>query len=238
MKSALYYIDRAKQRGGRMLSVIDLIERETVSVRQTAWLLKKIEEGSSWLVGARPGGAGKTAVMAALLAMLPENEKIILTEPKSGWGKSSPGTCLLSYEIGSGNYDAYIWGAELRRFAELGANGCRLVTNLHADTLEQARSQIVDENGVPEKHFSAFGIFIPLTVRNGISGVRRTVGKIHFFADGKWMELLELDAMSAREKEIAVFLEVLLQDGINTVEQVRKEWQESSSVRTGTGSRL
>ena len=44
MRSVLYYIDRANQRGGRMLSVIDLIERETLSVRQMAWLLKKIEE--------------------------------------------------------------------------------------------------------------------------------------------------------------------------------------------------
>jgi hypothetical protein len=228
MKSVLYYIDRANQRGGRMLSVIDLIERETLSVRQAAWLLKKIEEGSSWIVGARPGGAGKTALMAALLAMLPEGEKIILTEPESGWEKSPPGTCLLSYEIGSGNYDAYIWGAELRKFAELGANACRLVTNLHADTLEQARSQIVDENGVPGEYFPAFGIFISVTVRSGSSGVRRTVRKIHFFSDGKWMELLELEAMSAREKEIAGFLEDLLQCGIRTVEQVRQKWCEIS----------
>jgi hypothetical protein len=233
MKSVLYYVDRAKQRGGKMLSVIDLIERETLSVRQTAWLLKKIEEGSSWIVGARPGGAGKTALMAALLAMLPEGEKIILTEPGNGWEKSPSGTCLLSYEIGSGNYDAYIWGAELRRFAELGVNGCRLVTNLHADTLEQARFQIVDENRVPSEYFSAFGIFIPLTVRNSLSGVRRTVRKIHFFSDGKWMELLELEVMSAREKEIAGFLEDLLQDEIRTVEQVRQKWCEFS-VWTGT----
>lgn len=233
MKSVLYYIDRANQRGGRMLSVTDLIERDTLSVRQAAWLLKKIEEGSSWLVGARPGGAGKTAVMIALLAMLPENEKIILTESESSWEKSSPGTCLLSYEIGSGNYDAYIWGKELRKFAELGANGCRLATNIHADTLEQARSQIVDENRVPEKYFPAFGIFIPLTVRSGSSGIRRTVEKIHFHSEGKWMELIELEPMSAREKEIAGFLEELLQDGVRTVEEVRRKWCEISS-QTGT----
>lgn len=51
---------------------------------------------------------------------------------------------------------------------------------------------------------------------------------------GKWVELMELEAMSAREKEIAGFLGNLLQDGISTVEQVRQKWYEISS-RTGTG---
>jgi hypothetical protein len=162
--------------------------------------------------------------MAALLAMLPENERMILTESGSGWEKSLPGTCLLSYEIGSGNYDAYIWGAELRKFAELGVKGCRLVTNLHADTLEQAHAQIVDENKVPEEHFPAFGIFIPLNVRNGLSVVKRTVKKIHFFVDGKWREFFELEPMSAREKEISGFLEDLLQNKTRTIEEVRRKW--------------
>ncbi len=224
MDSVVYYIDRANQRGGRMLSVVDLIERETLSVRQAAWLVNRIEDGASWFVGAQPGGAGKTAVMAALLAMLPEGEKIVLTEHGGGWEKSVRGTCLLSYEIGSGHYDAYIWGAELRRFAELGADGCRLVTNLHADTLEQARAQIVDENGVPEEHFKAFGIFIPVTVKGGFSAVKRTVRKIQYFKDGGWHDLIELEAMSERENEIAAFLQVLLKDGVRTVEEVRDRW--------------
>ena len=47
------------------------------------------------------------------------------------------------------------------------------------------------------------------------------------------MELLDLEAMSAREKEIAGFLEDLLQDEIRTVEQVRQKRCEFS-VRTGT----
>ena len=51
-----------------MLSVVDLLEAGTLSPAQAAWLLRRILRGSSWLVGAGPGGAGKTTVMSALLA--------------------------------------------------------------------------------------------------------------------------------------------------------------------------
>ena len=38
-----------------MLSVVDLIEAETLDLAQAAWLVNRIRLGSSWLVGARPG---------------------------------------------------------------------------------------------------------------------------------------------------------------------------------------
>ena len=91
----------------------------------------------------------------------------------------------------------------------------------------------MDENRVPDKYFPAFAIFIPVTVRNGSSGIRRTVREIHFFSEGEWRELIELEEMSAREKEIAGFLEELLQGEIRTIEQVRRKWCEISS-RMGT----
>ena len=54
-----------------MLSVIDLIKAGTLNIAQAAWLALRILDGDSFLIGARPGAAGKTTVMGALLGLLP-----------------------------------------------------------------------------------------------------------------------------------------------------------------------
>ena len=60
-------IDRCNQRGGRMLSIVDLIDAGTVTRDLAAYSLAAISNGASFMVGAMPGGAGKTTVMGALL---------------------------------------------------------------------------------------------------------------------------------------------------------------------------
>ena len=60
-------LERCNQRGGRMLSVFDLLAAGTLDVDLTAYFLARISRGASFLVGANPGGAGKTTVMCALL---------------------------------------------------------------------------------------------------------------------------------------------------------------------------
>ena len=56
-------INRCNQRGGRMLSIVDLIQAGTISRDLAAYALAAIGNGASFLVGAMPGGAGKTTVM-------------------------------------------------------------------------------------------------------------------------------------------------------------------------------
>ena len=53
-------IDDCNQRGGRMLSLVDLIDAGTVDLPLAAYLAATMRSGASLLVGARPGGAGKT----------------------------------------------------------------------------------------------------------------------------------------------------------------------------------
>ena len=89
MHNVLEVVKRSNQRGGRMLSVVDLIEAGTLSVNQAAWILERVLNGSSWLVGARPGGAGKTTVMSAILAMVPAGTRVRLTNQLSGWSRCS-----------------------------------------------------------------------------------------------------------------------------------------------------
>jgi hypothetical protein len=51
-------IARCNQRGGRMLSIVDLIEAGTITPELAAYSLAAIGSGASFLVGAMPGGAG------------------------------------------------------------------------------------------------------------------------------------------------------------------------------------
>lgn len=220
--SVLEIVNRANQRGGRMLSVVDLIERGTLTLEQGSWLLRRILEGSSFLVGATPGGAGKTAVMGALLTMLPEESEVHLTEG-TRWKRAPEGACLVAYELNDSFYEAYIWGEDVRMFARLGTQGRRLVSNLHADTIQEAREQIVDQCGATEAEFCAFSLFIPISVGGGFGRSDRVVKTI-FQADsavrpGCWQE-----AEPQRDHAIATFLEGLLSEGVRQIESVRRKW--------------
>jgi Flp pilus assembly CpaF family ATPase len=48
-------VNRSNQRGGRMLSLADLVEADTFTLEQAAWVTERIEAGASILVGANPG---------------------------------------------------------------------------------------------------------------------------------------------------------------------------------------
>jgi hypothetical protein len=218
-------VNRANQRGGRMLSVIDLLEAETLSLAQASWLLARIREGASLLVGAKPGGAGKTTVMCALLAMIPPGGRVLLTNPGSGWEQARSGDTVVAYELSPGFYDAYLWGEGVRRLAELGRNGCRIVCNLHADTLAEAREQIAEQCGAGEAGLEAFEIFLPVTVPRMRFGAAPRIDGMLRFDDGRWEELGRRPPPAGPlERRIAAFLESLRRAGVRRVEEVRDRW--------------
>jgi len=224
MDSVITVVNRSNQRGGRMLSVVDLIEAGTLTLGQAAWLVDRVRSGDSFLVGARPGGAGKTTIMSALLCHLPAGSRVLLTNPGTGWEKAHAGDCVVAYEIGSGPYDAYIWGRDVRLLTELGRCGVRIVSNLHADTLEQAKEQIVDQCGASEEGVRAFQLFIPVEVsRKGFS-VRRRVHTIWQVVDDAWTPVTREEAEQTAPPDVADFLRHCRAIGSRTVEQVRSAW--------------
>ena len=233
MDSVLSAVNRANQRGGRMLSVVDLLEAGTFSLGQAAWLVARVAEGSSWLVGARPGGAGKTTVMAALLAMVPEGQRVRLTLARGSWRDAQPGETLVSYELSPGTYDGYIWGPQVRRFTELGRSGCRIVANLHADTLEEAREQVVGACGATEEGFRAFGLFLPLRLTGRRLEPHPILNGIHWVEGGRW-RTVEGDppARGRAERDIAGFLETCRGQGLYSIEKVRSAWLAWRAQRT------
>ena len=218
-------IERSNQRGGRMLSVIDLLQRGTLSKRQLAWLMVRIEQGASWLVGAVPGGAGKTTVMSALLGVLPAQTLIRVVQPSMRLESLDRGTCLVIYEIGKGRYDGYVWGQELRRVMGLVDRGYRVVANLHADTLAQARELIVTQNGVPAQAFDALGLFLPITLEGAHSHLKRRIRQIDRVGISGWQPLnLEAERPTQREQDIGHFCAKCLAEGVVEIQDVRRAW--------------
>ena len=135
-------IEGLNQRGGRTLSMVDLIRAGTISIEMSAYAMRAMHRGASLLTGARPGGAGKTTLMAALLGFLPTDVPII-TVDRSGVisdGLARPAGepgCYLAHEIGSGHWYGYIWGRDVARFLSLIEGERRVASCLHADTLEE-----------------------------------------------------------------------------------------------------
>ena len=172
-------IERCNQRGGRMLSIADLIEAETISRDLAAHCLAAIGNGASFLVGAVPGGAGKTTVMGALLNFVPKDVQLVAADGMAaiecGAKSSSPRCCYICHEIGSGSYYAYLWGQELRAYFDLPKAGHMLATNLHADTYTQAHRQICEDNGVSEASLRQMNLMLFLSVQ---SGYRRRIEEV------------------------------------------------------------
>ena len=175
-------LDRCNQRGGRMLSVFDLIEAGTLDMELAAFLMARIVSGDSFMVGARPGGAGKTTVMCALLNLLPAGIPIVAATAQAvrDAGRNTRGDrcCYVCHEIGAGPYFAYLWGEDLRAYCALAKRGHILATNLHADDLAQTRAQVCIENGVPEAHFNAFGLLVYLRMSGGWRSSRRWIEQV------------------------------------------------------------
>lgn len=176
-------LNRCNQRGGRMLSIFDLIEAGTLDLDLAAFLMARISKGASFLVGARPGGAGKTTVMCALLNLIPTDIDIVPATTERLEQTAGPRRCWVCHEIGAGPYFAYLWGADLRDYCALSDHNHLLATNLHADDIEEARAQVCGENHVPASHFEAFDLAIFLRVVGRNTGANRLISHV-YISDG------------------------------------------------------
>jgi hypothetical protein len=172
-------IERCNQRGGRMLSIVDLIEAGTMTRELAAYSLAAIGAGASFMVGALPGGAGKTTVMGALLNFVPRGVSLVAADSDSvirdGLQDGAQRRCYICHEIGDGPYYAYLWGDSLRLYFQLPGVGHMVATNLHADTFDQARHQVCKENGVPLTEFRRANLLYFLAVERLEQGTKRRI---------------------------------------------------------------
>lgn len=163
-------IESLNQRGGRMLSVVDLIEDGTLDVPTAAVLLSLTAAGASFLTAAGPGGVGKSTLLAVLLSFLPPDERIVTVTDPAHAGDSGEATCWLCHEIGAGHWYGYLWGRRAADFFALNNSG-RIAATLHADTAEEAVDQLLGPGvGASETDIAAIDVLLTM-VRTG--GKRR-----------------------------------------------------------------
>jgi hypothetical protein len=241
IRAHVHAIDDCNQRGGRTLSLVDLLDAGKVDLPLAAYLAAAMRSGSSLLVGARPGGAGKTALMCALINFIPDRTVIRPVDPPSvltaAQQDARPGdTCYLAHEIGAGHYYAYVWGKEARVFFRLAAQGHTVASNLHADTLEETRDQLCRENGVAPAHLDAVTLKVYLRMaRTQGRAVRRWVSQV-YESDGTGDRLLWMGKENGtfsrraastvvspeREKAHQEFLINLHRRGVRQIGEVRR----------------
>jgi hypothetical protein len=197
-------LNRCNQRGGRMLSVFDLLAAKTLDLDLAAYLMARISRGASFMVGSVPGGAGKTTVMCALLNFVPVDVPLIAAIPQEVYKASktatSPRACYICHEIGSGSYFAYLWSDALRAYCKLSENGHMLATNLHADDLEEARDQVCGDNDVRQEHFNRFELLIFLRIEGTYTKTHRRIEKV-YSSDGLSDHVLVFDAGNKKKIE-------------------------------------
>jgi energy-coupling factor transporter ATP-binding protein EcfA2 len=169
------------QRGGRMLSIIDLISRGTVDINLAARLLARIHDGASFLCCALQGGVGKTTLMGALLGLLPPREEIVTVASESEIGtmqqlaRDGKQRCLVVHEIGSGSWYGYLWGKPVLEYIALKSATTRIVSNIHADELEEVEAQVRSFGGT-SMDVLAFDLILFVALGKGsIGGERRRI---------------------------------------------------------------
>lgn len=235
-------INACNQRAGRMLSLVDLIKAGTMDLPLAAYLAAAMRSGASLLVGARPGAAGKTTVMCALLNFLPDRTAIRPVDSRAVLAQAQQDSepaqvCYLAHEISPASYYAYIWGDEARAFFTLTEQGHSIACNLHADTLEETRSQLCQENGVFRSHLDAVNLKVYLEVQpTGGWNMRRWVGAVYESdstqerliwkrdADGVFTRQCRKSVLttSDHEEQYAQFLTTLLHRDVCRIEAVRQ----------------
>jgi hypothetical protein len=245
-------LNRCNQRGGRMLSVFDLLGAGTLDLELASYLMARLIDGASFMVGASPGGAGKTTVMGALLNLLPVDVTLLAATPEVlrsvPAARNNGRLCLICHEIGAGDYFAYLWGETLRRY-------CRLVedprfilaTNLHADDVDEARTQLCEQNGVLREHFNAFDLLVFLRVERQPWRPQRRIGKVYDASKGYGhrpiydaarkpalhSRVLHESAIPDEVTACRRFLEENLAAGTTTIEQTRRAVLAFLRERTG-----
>ncbi len=234
-------IEALNQRGGRTLSVVDLIRAGTLSVEMAACAMRAMAEGASLLTGARPGGAGKTTLMASLLHLLPPGTRIVTVDgPRvladaAGRHPAEP-ECYLAHEIGSGHWYGYVWGRAVADFLALIEGPRRVASCLHADTLEEMTGILCSPPlGVSRDALARVGLILFIHVRPGPLGVKRRVAAFHE-ADGagghrlafRWDERRDAFAQVAAPNDGAglmrytAFIQQLVDGGEADAEAVRR----------------
>lgn len=167
-------INALNQRGGRMLSAIDLLAAGTMDLRLTAYLMRAIRKGASILACAGPGGTGKTTLMGALLCFLPTHALLKVVErpePLSWYEEQADPqrpTWFICHELGPGPWYSYLWGDGAKAFLSMPNQKRFCATTVHADDLGELRRLLQGrEIGISHDDFAGLDLILFIRAMRG-----------------------------------------------------------------------
>jgi hypothetical protein len=147
------------------LSLEDLVENGTMSVEIAATLRATAQGRHSFLVVAIPRLAGKSTVMAAMLAGAPKGAPVKTVGDDGidieSLAAAAAGGYLVVPEVSEYPVTpGYIWGAKVRRvFARIGEDTA-LAAALHAPGADEAIEILCRGNGVPEEQAAHIALVV------------------------------------------------------------------------------
>jgi type IV secretory pathway ATPase VirB11/archaellum biosynthesis ATPase len=171
------------------MSIIELIRAGNMDHRMAAMLWVAMERGASLIVAADPPHSGKTTTLSALMAFTHPDTFVYFTcgqgetfqLPKIADGLH---TYILINEM-SDHIPVYTWDDNARRAFELLAQGYRIGTTMHADTVAGVIEQLETDLAIPKAHVRNLTFIMPLFIgRTGNGTVRRVVEIAFIQPDG------------------------------------------------------
>ena len=134
------------------MSVTELLDAGNFDPRTAALAWMVLESHGSLLIAAEQPHSGKTTTLTAFLDFLPADVRRVFIR---GWsetfdylGQTLPErTLLLANELSS-HLPVYLWGPKAVRVFRSLRRGYALASTLHADSAEEAVTQLTDELGV------------------------------------------------------------------------------------------
>ena len=226
-------------------SLIDLLEGGTLDLELAAFLVDRVRQGASLITGSGPGGIGKTTTMHALACFVGEGLPFFLALPGKADAVAAERACVVSNELSDHPPPTYLWGDDLRAFFAQGEKGHTLVSNVHADDLEEISGQILGENGVPAEQFRRVNLLVFICLEGGNpperrikdTTTRRIVNKV-YYSDGQTEHRLVYEAGGGlraeaprdteSESACRAFLEETLAGDARRLSEVRRlflQWQ-------------
>jgi len=134
------------------MSITEIVRAGNMDTRTAALCGMTIEAHGSMLIAAEHPHSGKTTTLTALLDYLPLSVRRIFIR---GWSETfdylrqtePERTLLLANELSS-HLPVYLWGPKAVKVFETLRQGYALGSTLHADTAEEAVTQLTGELGV------------------------------------------------------------------------------------------
>lgn len=236
-ESNLSAIRRLNQRGGRFLTVVDLLEAGTLDKKLLKFFLKRLWRGASLLAAAGPSGTGKTTLMGALLNLIPPGTEILTAERGSPLPDSTRGNppLYLAHELNDAPYYGYIWGNEAARFLKA-ARSKRIAATLHAESLEGVRKKLTRQPVGLNEEFSRIDLVVTMKMETRGSRRIRRIDRVYASSDGSHStvfrrnpeedEYVRLEKLETGDESPALdvdgFIDKLFEEKPESLEAVRR----------------